>query len=410
MRIGKFRTVAAFLAVPLSLIGTSIVLVSAFSTPVDVAGKPRQPAVLAATPAAAPVASPRRGPDRHANAAATTSQGSASRDTMDEPGNVEAVQQVDILPAVSGRLGRLAVDIGSSVRRGDVLADLEAPELILDLARTEAVVRQARARIAAARSDVVAAESSVNSARARMESAEAAWRAADASQTYRKRQHARIVQLIEKGALAPTVRQEEEDRLRAKESEVSTSRSQFAVAQADLQCAQARSQSARADSEEVDEGLRIAAADRDKARLLVDSLRIRSPIDGVVSRRNVGVGEFVRVAAGVGAKPILTVVQMRSVRVVTNVPDRDVRRVDVGDPVTFRTDDPGARVFRGQVSRIAVAEDPSTRTMRAEIDLENADGFLRPGQGGRVQIELDTQPESISMPRTAAERSTRGAS
>ncbi len=182
------------------------------------------------------------------------------------------------------------------------------------------------------------------------------------------------------------------------------------MAQADLQSAQARFQSARADMEEIDEGLQIAEADRDKARLLVDSLRIRSPIDGVVSRRNVGVGEFVRAAASVGAKPILTVVRMRSVRVVTNVPDRDVRRVDIGDPATFRTDEPGGRVFRGKVSRIAVAEDPSTRTMRAEIDLDNPDGSLRPGQGGRLQIELDAQPESSSMSRTATERSTGGAS
>ena len=143
-------------------------------------------------------------------------------------------------------LGQLAVDIGSSVRRGDVLAELEAAELKLDLARTEAVVPQARARTAAARSDVVAAESAVNSARAcpGWGSAEAAWRSAEASQTYRRRQHTRIVQLIEKGALAPTVRQEEGDRLRAKESDVSASRSQFVVTQADLQGAQAGYQSA----------------------------------------------------------------------------------------------------------------------------------------------------------------------
>ena len=90
MRIRKFKTVA-FLTVALSVIGMSIVLVSALSTPVNAVGKPGQTAVPAATPTAAPVTSPRRGPDRHATAAAVAGQGSASRHTIDQPGTVEPV-------------------------------------------------------------------------------------------------------------------------------------------------------------------------------------------------------------------------------------------------------------------------------------------------------------------------------
>ena len=59
------------------------------------------------------------------------------------------------------------------------------------------------------------------------------------------------------------------------------------------------------------------------------------------------------------------------------------------------------------VTRFAVAEDPSTRTMRAEIDLDNADGFLRPGQCGRVQIEFDARPRANLPPSRGAGESSR---
>ena len=127
MRICKFKTVAAFLAVPLSMIATSIVLVSVFSTPVDVVRKPGQAVVATATSTAAPVASHRvaaRIPTRML----PRSRARDRRLAHDgQPGIVEPVQQVDILPAVSGRLGRLAGEHRLVGPRGDVLADLEAP-------------------------------------------------------------------------------------------------------------------------------------------------------------------------------------------------------------------------------------------------------------------------------------------
>ena len=159
--------------------------------------------------------------------------------------------------------------------------------------------------------------------------------------------------------------------------------------------------SAKADLGEIEEGLRLADVELQRAGMMRDSARIRSPIDGFVTRRNASAGEFVRAAAVGGSTPIVTVVQTSTVRVVTKVPDRDVPKVDIGDPATFRADALPAREYRGKVSRIAVAEDVTDRTMRVEIDLENADGRLRPGQYGRAQIELESQPDAIAIPSTA---------
>ncbi len=405
MRIGKLSGIASLLGAPMALIATSLILVTAFSRTVDVGERDRRPPADSGPSAA--IHSPRPALEGEQARDRAEAQESAASPTIDQPAIVEPSQRVEIVSDVSGRITRLAVDIGACVRCGDVLAEIEAPERKLDLDRAEAVVRQARARISSARSDVLVAEADVHAARARMASAEAAWRAAQATQAYRQRQHARIVQLVEKGTVSPGVRQEEEDRLHAKESDVSACRSQLTVAQADHATAAARLQSARSKLEEIGEGLHIAEAERDKARLIVGALRIRSPIDGIVTHRNVDIGAFVRAAADGGSTPILTVVQTRVVRVVTHVPDRDVARVQIGDPVAFRPDALGGRDFRGKVTRFAVAEDPSTRTMRAEIDLDNADGFLRPGQCGRVQIEFDARPRANLPPSRGAGESSR---
>src|SRR5262249_40414453 len=74
----------------------------------------------------------------------------------------------------------------------------------------------------------------------------------------------------------------------------------------------------------------------------------------------------------------------------------------VGDPARFRADAFRGREYKGKVSRIADAEDTTDRAMRVEIDLDNSDGRLRVGMYGRVEIQLDTMPDVLTIP-TAAE-------
>jgi multidrug efflux pump subunit AcrA (membrane-fusion protein) len=87
-------------------------------------------------------------------------------------------------------------------------------------------------------------------------------------------------------------------------------------------------------------------------------------------------------------------------KVVVNVPDRDAPFLDKGDPVKVETDAVEGRKFVGGIARTAFAEDPVTRSLRAEIDLDNSDGRLRPGQAGRVTISLRAR-DILAIPVTA---------
>ncbi len=89
-------------------------------------------------------------------------------------------------------------------------------------------------------------------------------------------------------------------------------------------------------------------------------------------------------------------------RVVVDVPHNDALRLDTGDPVKVWFDALGARgVYEGKIARTAYALNPKDRTLRAEIDLPNTDGRLRPGLFGRATINLETEENVLTIPSSA---------
>jgi RND family efflux transporter MFP subunit len=119
-----------------------------------------------------------------------------------------------------------------------------------------------------------------------------------------------------------------------------------------------------------------------------------------VTRRGCHPGEFVRSGTEVGSVPVLSIVGARKMKVVVNVPDRVAPFLDKGDPATVEMNAVEGRKFVGVIARTAFAEDPGTQSLRAEIDLDNDDGRLRPGQAGIVTISVRAR-DILAIPVTA---------
>lgn len=85
-------------------------------------------------------------------------------------------------------------------------------------------------------------------------------------------------------------------------------------------------------------------------------------------------------------------------RVVIQVPDLDVPLLDVGDKVIVAVDALKGKEFPGAVARLGKSEDPTTRTMRVEVDIRNPDGLLVEGMYGRATIELQPPTENLTVP------------
>lgn len=142
----------------------------------------------------------------------------------------------------------------------------------------------------------------------------------------------------------------------------------------------------------------------DAARTQYDNMMentvLTSPINGVVTARNYDPGDMS------GSQPILTVGQLSPiVKAMINVTENDMSLVKVGMPVKVTFDAYPGEVFTAKVSRIYPTVDTSTRTFKAEVDINNPGERIRPGMFGRVEISLGTQ-ENVVVPDRAIVKQT----
>ena len=109
---------------------------------------------------------------------------------------------------------------------------------------------------------------------------------------------------------------------------------------------------------------------------------LTSPVSGVVTARNYDPGDMT------GTLPILTVAQVRPMKIVINASETEYSRIYKGLAAKITFDSYGGEVFDGVISKILPTVDPSTRTFAVEIDIPNADERILPGMFARVELSL----------------------
>ena len=274
----------------------------------------------------------------------TVEVANASRSTITESimvvGNLIGAVTVDVSSKVNGRLQSVTVRIGDAVRKGELLAEVEDRELREQVKQAEASYQVAAATIRQREADLKFAETSLERSR-----------------------NLFTRQLIPRQTL-----------------EDSEARYQAATAQLDL--AQAQWEQAKARLEEL--------------RITLGNTRILSPVDGFVGKRNLDPGAFVNSNASV-----MSVVDIRVVRLVVNLVEKDLRRVQVGAPAVADVDAYPGESFSGRVARVAPVLDPATRTAEMEIELPNPSFRLKPGMYARVRLTVGERPNALVIPRNA---------
>jgi RND family efflux transporter MFP subunit len=131
--------------------------------------------------------------------------------------------------------------------------------------------------------------------------------------------------------------------------------------------------------------------------------RIQSPIDGVISQRRLDPGALVGPPGG-GA--IVTVVRIDRLRVFITINERDAARVSAGKDAHVEVDALPGKSLAGKVVRVSPSFDPTTRTIDAEVQLDNKAGEMRPGMYGRGSILLEMHRGSIVVPGAAVQISS----
>ncbi len=242
------------------------------------------------------------------------------------PGTLQGFVQAPVAARAGGYLRRWTKDIGSRVRRGELLAEIETPELDQQLSQAIAARRQTAASLDLARSSML-----------------------------------RWEQLRQRDAVS--------------QQELDERRSAFAQAQANL-----------------------AAADANVERLrqLESFKRVVAPFAGVITRRNVDIGDLIDTTG----KPLFLLSQTDPLRVYVSVPQSYAQLVRPGQAATVTQTELRGRTFRGEVARTAASIDAATRTMQVEVSLRNEDGVLLPGAFVQVELALPASG-TITVPFNA---------
>jgi len=144
----------------------------------------------------------------------------------------------------------------------------------------------------------------------------------------------------------------------------------------------------------------LAAAQANVGRLqqLQSFETIRAPFDGVVTVRNVDVGALVDAGNGGAPAALFKLSETDKLRVFVNVPQDDAAGVALGSRATLSLPQYPGRVFIGAVARTSGAIDPVSRTLRVEVDMDNADGAVPPGAYAQVTLMLASSKASLSLP------------
>ncbi len=279
-------------------------------------------------------------------------------------GTLAADEEVVVSTEVEGQVVELRVDLGSVVRRGEVLARLESRDFELRVAEAEAALQQVRARLGMPpdRDRIDPEETAiVRQARAAYEEA-------------RLRFH-RIQQLRGRGVV---------------------SQQEFDQAEANLRIAEARYESAREEVRSLLAQLEQLRARVASARRDLEKTVIRSPLSGAVAARHVSLGEFLR-----RNDRVVTVVKVDPLRLRADIPERYAGKIAIGRRVTFSVDALPDETFSGTIVRVSPSARSETRSLTIEVEVRNPRGELRPGYFARAQLVVEPGVRTLLIPARA---------
>ncbi len=310
--------------------------------------------------------------------------------TVEQPGQIEPFEQTPIYAKIAGYVAAVHVEIGSCVKRGDLLAELRVPELVEEHRRKEALVVQAQLGITQAERSVKVVEKGLDLARAEIDVARAAQEKAEALLKRWESEFERMDRLVQQNVLDKQSRDEVRNQTSAASAAKAEAAARLRSAEASLAETRARRDKALTDLDASHNHLLVAEADERQFQEMLKYTRITAPFDGVVADRRVHTGHFLQAAAG-GTKgePLFVVVRTDKVRVFFEVPEADAIRVKQGSPGRIRVQVLNDQEFEGEVAGTSWSLNPSQRTLRTEIDFTNVHGLFRPGMYVHALIDVE---------------------
>lgn len=255
-------------------------------------------------------------------------------------GNLIGQATVDVVPRVGGRIESIPVKLGDRVTKGQTVAKIEDDQIREQINQRMASLKVNEANVQQRESDAKLTETI----------------------------YARMKAQYDRDLLSKQLLEDAEAKYNTAVSNVAVAKAQLVQMQSSV----------------------------DELKITLANTTVTSPVDGFVSKRVLDQGAF----AGANTV-ILSVVDIGTVRMVANLVEKDMKRVQPGVQALVEVDAYPGEQFSGQVSRVAPVFDPATRTAPMEIEVPNPGYRLKPGLYARVRLTVDRRPNALTVPRGA---------
>lgn len=262
------------------------------------------------------------------------------------PGDIQAIDETPVYARADGYLRRRLVDIGDRVEAGQLLAEIETPEL-------DQQIRQARASLDQLRAALVQARANLAQARANLQLAEVTlkrWKA-----------------LVEQGVLSAQDGDEKQSAYDARLADVGAGEANIKAAEANIQAGEANLQ---------------------RLLELKSFQKVTAPFRGVITARNVDTGALITAGSSTSNRPMFRIAQIGTLRIYVDVPQTYVPSIQPGQAAQVLVQEFPRRSFAGKVARTANALDEKSHTLRTEVQAPNSDYALLPGMYSQVRFVL----------------------
>lgn len=263
--------------------------------------------------------------------------------TLRLPGEVHGWYRSTIYARVDGYLANWSADIGARVKKDQVLATIDTPDLDAQLTASEAQLQAADAELKVKEADAEFAGTTYER-----------WRTSP------------------KGAVS--------------EQERESKKSQYDTSVAQVNAARAR--------------VSLARANVDRLKKLTQFKQVTAPFEGVITERRVDIGDLVTAGSTKNTSPLFSISQETRLRVVANIPQTASAQLTIGSDADVSAPEFTDRHFAGKIARTGRSIDVHARTLQVEIDLANEDLVLVPGM--YVQVDFHVKPKGfVQVPASA---------
>lgn len=330
---------------------------------------------------------------------------------IEQPGTVQPFEETILYPKIPGYVRALTadpektkhpahdrfIDIGSRVKKDQILTELAVPELEEEYQQKEALVRQSEAEVIQSKKSAVAYAAGVEAAKANVAETKAALTKAQALYDRWQSEANRVARLLSSGVIDSQTKDETLNQFKAAEAMRTEAIAKVVSSESAVVKAEADREKAVADITAVEAKRDVAKAEVRRVNALRGYLQIKSPFDGIITRRAVNVGDYVTAD---GKHGLFSVARIDPVRVVIQVPEADAELVAIGQNARITIQSIAGAAAAGKIVRTSWSLEPGSRTLRAEMDLANTDAKIRPGM--YVYAKLTAQiPSAWSVPNAA---------